>query len=97
VIVFGDLPEFFGGRGAFAHVDLFAFPGLVGFGHLEFFGDLHGGHDLVAFGIVQGDFVADVDGVGIFLAGVQGYRDRPEGAVGHQEVFTDALSSPPWS
>ena len=91
VVFFGDLPEFFGGGGAFAHEDLLAFPCLVGFGQLEFFGDLHGGHDLVAFGIVEGNFITIVDGGRIFLAHVEAHRYRPEGAVGGQEVFADAF------
>jgi len=91
MIILGDLPELIGGGGAFTHEDFFAFPGLVGIGHREFFGDFHGGHDLFAFGIEQGDFVAFLDTVGFILSHIQAYRDGPEGAVGRQKVFAYAF------
>ncbi len=91
MIFFGDFPEFFGGGGAFAHVDFFAFPCLVGIGQLELFGDLHGGHDLVPFGIVEGNFITVFDGGRIILAHVEAHGNRPEGAVGGQKTFADAF------
>jgi hypothetical protein len=101
VIILGDLPEIFGGLGAFAHEDLFALELLVGLGHLDFLGDLHGGHDLVALGIEQGDFVAGLDGVGFLLGGIQGDGHGPEGAVASrnlsQTLFQSALVMKPVS
>jgi len=91
VIVFGDFPELFGGGGAFAHEDFFTFVLFVLLGHLVLFSDLHGGQDVVLFGIIQGDLVAFLDLVGVFLGGVQADRYRPEGTVGQQVAVADTF------
>jgi hypothetical protein len=91
MILFGDFPELFSRGGAFTHVNLFALKFLVFLADGPFFGDFHGGHDFVAFGIEEGDFVTDVDTGGFFIGDVQAHRNRPEGTIGHQKVFADAF------
>jgi hypothetical protein len=61
VVLFGDLPELFGRLGAFAHEDFFALVLFLGRAHVILLGDLHGGHDFLALGVVQGDFFPDID------------------------------------
>ena len=69
MIILGNFPEFFGSRSAFAHIDFLALELFIGLSHFKFFGDLHGGHDFITFGVVKGNLIAFVDAVGIFFAG----------------------------
>ncbi len=77
-------------------------PGVLGVGGLEhlhalvglvdgvLLGDPHGGEDLVTLGVVQGDVLTLLDGVGGVLGLGQGNRDGPEQAVGHPHAVADA-------
>ena len=91
MILCRDFPEFLGRGGAFTHIDLLAFVFLVRLGHLEFFRDLHGGHDFIGLRVEQGDFFAVCNAVGIFFGCRQGYRNRPEGSVCRQEIIAYTL------
>ena len=91
VVVLGNFPEILCCGGPFTHIAGFAFENLVCLGHLKFFGDLHGRHDFVPFGIIQGNLVADVEAIRIFLGSVHGDGNRPESTVRQQIIFADAF------
>ena len=88
MVIGGHFPELFGVRTA-ALEHQFAFPLLVGFGHFVDVFHLHGGHHLTLAD--QGDFFADLQGLGVVSGHVQGHRHGPEGTVGQQHLFAHAL------
>ncbi len=85
-----DFPEYFvSGLFAMTFVNFFTFPFFLGFGHFEFFFDLHGGIDLtISF---QGDLIANFDCCGISSRSVEHNRNWPESTISQQEVFANAF------
>ena len=91
VIILGDFPEILGGFGAFTHIDFFTFKLLVRVGHLKFFSDLHGGHELFALRIKKSDFFTDCDCGGVFLGCGKGYRNGPKRTVCQKIIIAYAF------
>jgi len=90
MIVFGDFPELFSRRSAFAHEDFFAFIFFIFGGHFKFIGNLHGRHGF-AVCCNQSDLFAVSDLISVCLVSGKSNRYGPESSVRCQEIITYAL------